>query len=65
MTRFALAKREPLLVEHELFRDAVLGQDTDIVTLKQGLRTVAVATAILESASTGLVVSTPNPQDDR
>ena len=64
MTRFALAKREPLLVEHELFRDAVLGQDTDIVTLKQGLRTVAVATAILESASTELAVNTPTPQEN-
>lgn len=58
MTRFALAKREPLLAEHELFRDAVLGNETDIVTLTQGLRTVEVAAAILESASTGRTVDT-------
>lgn len=53
MTRFALQKREPLLVEHELFRDAVLGNDVGIVTLKEGLRTVEVAAAILASARAG------------
>ena len=62
MTRFALGKREPLLVEHERFRDAVLGKDADIVTLEQGLRTVEVAAAILEAAATGRVVSTPVAQ---
>lgn len=62
MTRFALAKREPLLVEHELFRDAMLGKDSGIVTLAQGLRTVEVAAAILESAATGKAVSTVQPE---
>lgn len=56
VTRFAIPKREPLLVEHELFRDAVLGKDSDIVTLRQGLRTVEVAAAVLESASSGNTV---------
>ncbi len=57
-TRFAIAKREPLQVEHENFRDAVLaGKATDgIVTLRQGMRTVAVADAVLESASSGTTV---------
>lgn len=50
MTRFALSRREPLLVEHEQFRDAVLGKPADIVTLKQGLRTVRVAAAMLRAA---------------
>lgn len=63
MTRFALSKREPLLVEHERFRDAVLGKDSDIVTLEQGLRTVEVAAAILEAAATGRVVSTALAQE--
>ena len=63
MTRFALSKREPLVVEHERFRDAVLGKDADIVTLEQGLRTVEVAAAILEAAATGRVVSTAIAQD--
>jgi UDP-N-acetylglucosamine 3-dehydrogenase len=58
MTRFALSQREPLLVEHERFRDAVLGESSDIVGLVQGQRTVAVAAAVLESAATGRSVST-------
>lgn len=57
MVRFAIAKREPLLVEHERFRDAVEGKDADIVTLRQGLRTVEVSAAVLESAATGAAVS--------
>jgi len=56
MIRFAIPKREPLLVEHERFRDAVEGKTNDIVTLRQGLRTVEVAAAVLESAKTGTTV---------
>ncbi|BCL16613.1 Gfo/Idh/MocA family protein [Micromonospora sagamiensis] len=57
MVRYAIPKREPLLVEHERFRDAVEGKQSDIVTLRQGLRTVQVAAATLESASAGVTVS--------
>ncbi|WP_406085068.1 Gfo/Idh/MocA family oxidoreductase [Micromonospora zamorensis] len=57
MVRYAIPKREPLLVEHERFRDAVEGKESDIVTLRQGLRTVEVAAALLESASDGKVLS--------
>src|SRR5262245_52061471 len=53
MIRFAIPKREPLLVEHERFRDAVEGKDSDYVTLREGLRTVEVAAAVLESARQG------------
>ena len=56
MVRYAIPKREPLLVEHERFRDAVEGKQSDIVTLRQGLRTVQVAAALLESASVGATV---------
>ena len=56
MVRYAIAKPEPLRTEHEAFRDAVLGKDADIVTMRQGLATVAVAEAVLESATTGTVV---------
>lgn len=56
VTRFAIPKREPLLSEHEQFRDAVLGKDADIVTLEQGMRTVEVAAAILASAAGAGVV---------
>jgi predicted dehydrogenase len=51
--RYAFPKPEPLRVEHESFRDAVLGlpgATNNIVTMEQGLATVAVAGAMLESA---------------
>jgi predicted dehydrogenase len=57
MVRYAIPKREPLLVEHERFRDAVEGKESDIVTLRQGLRTVQVAAALLASASDGSTVT--------
>ena len=37
--------------EHEAFRDAVLGKEADIVTLQQGLTTVRVAEAVIQSAA--------------
>jgi predicted dehydrogenase len=48
-----------LLVEHERFRDAVEGKESDIVTLRQGMRTVEVAAAVLQSARTGETVRVP------
>jgi len=61
MIRYAIRKREPLLVEHERFRDAVEGKDSDIVTLQQGMRTVEVAAAVLTSAREGTTVRVPSP----
>ena len=55
--RYAIAKPEPLRTEHEAFRDAVLGKPADIVTMRQGLATVAVAEAVLESAQKGQTIS--------
>ena len=55
--RYAIAKPEPLRGEHENFRDAVLGKPADVVTLEQGLATLAVAEAMIESANTGTTVS--------
>ncbi len=55
VVRYAFAKPEPLRVEHEAFRDAVLGLPgalERIVTMEQGQATVAVASAMLESAKT-------------
>nr|WP_042378717.1 Gfo/Idh/MocA family oxidoreductase [Streptacidiphilus melanogenes] len=60
MIRFAIPKREPLLVEHESFRDAVSGKDADIVTLRQGLRTVEVSAAVLASAESGGTIRIPS-----
>ncbi|RMB61221.1 Gfo/Idh/MocA family protein [Tessaracoccus antarcticus] len=57
VVRYAFPKPEPLLREHENFRDAVLGKDADIVTLEQGLNTVRVAEAVIESATTGETVT--------
>jgi predicted dehydrogenase len=57
VVRYAIAKPEPLRVEHENFRDAVLGKDADIVTMVQGLTTVRVAEACIESATTGQTIS--------
>lgn len=57
MVRFAFAKPEPLKTEHEAFRDAVLGKDSDIVTMEQGFATVRVADAVLRSSRTHQVVA--------
>jgi predicted dehydrogenase len=57
VVRYAIAKPEPLRVEHEQFRDAVLGKDADIVTMTQGLQTVRVAEACIESARTGQTIT--------
>lgn len=57
MIRYAFPKREPLRVELEAFRDAVLGHETDVVTMQQGLRTLAVVEGLLDSARTGQSVS--------
>lgn len=57
VTRFAIAKPEPLRTEHEAFRDAVLGKDADIVTMEQGMATVRVAEAALEAAQTGRTIA--------
>jgi len=58
--RYAFAKPEPLKVEHESFRDAVLGlpgANENIVTMEQGLATVRVASAMIESSHTGSVIT--------
>jgi predicted dehydrogenase len=52
--RYAFPKPEPLKTEHEAFRDAVLGISgaiDRIVTMEQGLATVAVAAAMIDSAN--------------
>ena len=58
--RYAFAKPEPLRTEHEAFRDAVLGLPgavERIVTMEQGLATVAVASAMIDSSKNGSVIS--------
>ena len=55
-TRFAIPKPEPLRVQHENFRDAVLGLSDDVVTMREGLETVAVADACIRSAREGRTI---------
>lgn len=56
-TRYALRRREPLLVELEAFCDFVLGDDgTPAVTLAEGLETVRCAEKVLESARSSQTV---------
>lgn len=52
VVRYGIAKPEPLRTEHEHFRNAVRGLDSDIVTMQQGLDTVVVAEAAVHSAAT-------------
>jgi UDP-N-acetylglucosamine 3-dehydrogenase len=52
VTRYAFPKREPLRVEHEAFRDAVLGKPSDVVTMEQGQRTLEVVESALDAART-------------
>lgn len=48
VTRYALEKREPLRIEHEGFREAILtGDISNIVTLNEGLRIVQTAEQIV------------------
>lgn len=53
MIRYAMPKPEPLQVEHEAFRDAVLGRPTMITTLAEAVRAVEVAEAVLDAAARG------------
>lgn len=65
MTRFAFPKPEPLRVEHENFRDTLLAKDSDIVTLRQAVATVAVANAAAEAAATGQVVTIETEEEGK
>ena len=54
--RYAIPKREPLALEAEHFRDAVLGTGGEAVTMADGVATLIVVEAILASASENRVV---------
>ena len=53
VTRFAFAKREPLRAELEAFRDAVLGQPSELSTMNEAVHTLEVVESALESARDG------------
>ena len=53
MTRFALDRKEPLLAEHEAFRDSVLaGKAMNIVTFAEGTRVVEIAEQMVADGRT-------------
>jgi UDP-N-acetylglucosamine 3-dehydrogenase len=57
VTKFALRREEPLAAELEAFCALVGGDDSaPVVTLAEGLETVVVAEAVLESAASGASV---------
>ena len=59
MTRYALARREPLLAELEAFADLVAGHESHVVTLAEGLGIVTCAEAVLQSAAERRTVELP------
>lgn len=48
--RYPLTKHQPLRIEYENFRDALIGRPNSCVTLEEGVNTLVVLEAILESA---------------
>lgn len=57
MTRYAIAKPEPLAVELAAFRDAVLGISNDVVSIREAARVVGVAEALLRSSASSATES--------
>jgi UDP-N-acetylglucosamine 3-dehydrogenase len=58
--RYAIAKREPLRVEQENFRDALWGRPEAaglVVSMDEGVHTLTVVEAILESAGTDRTIT--------
>ena len=53
IVRYALKKREPLAVEHEHFRDAILGKSSEHVSMREALTTMKVIQGMLDSAASG------------
>jgi UDP-N-acetylglucosamine 3-dehydrogenase len=56
MIRYAINKQEPLMTELSAFRDAVRGDSTRAVTMRDGLAAVQVAEAVLASSKSGQTV---------
>ncbi|MCX4400149.1 Gfo/Idh/MocA family oxidoreductase (plasmid) [Streptomyces sp. NBC_00053] len=62
VTRYAIPKQEPLIAEHEAFRDLVLGHSRRTATLHDGLHAVLVANAALQASRTGTTAAVPAPE---
>jgi UDP-N-acetylglucosamine 3-dehydrogenase len=57
--RYAIPRREPLLVEHELFRDAVSGASNEIVTSAEALRNFELSATLLQSVDCRIALPAP------
>ncbi len=57
--KYSFEKPEPLLTEHEAFRDYVKGTQENFISLEEGTETVKVAEAILKSARESSTVNFP------
>jgi predicted dehydrogenase len=53
---YEFERPEPLLLEHENFRDHILGKKAEIITLDEGIKTIEISDAILKSASREICV---------
>lgn len=60
--RYAFAKREPLRVEQEHFRDAINGDPTNIVSMDDGVDTLRVVEAMLRAAAGRETVRVHEPE---
>ncbi len=62
VTRYAIPKREPLLLELEAFRDAVLGVgESRVVTIEDATHTVEVASTMLRASASEATEQVGNP----
>lgn len=59
VVRYALTRKEPLLTEHEAFRDAIASGGTNIVTMHEALHTVKAVESTVVSAQTKSFVNVP------
>lgn len=55
---YAFPKPEPLFLEHESFRDWILGIGENVVRIEEGLEVVRIASAAIQSNSEKKVIST-------
>jgi UDP-N-acetylglucosamine 3-dehydrogenase len=58
--RYAIPKQEPLLAEHEAFRDLVLGLGCRTATMQDGVHAVLTAHAAIQAAHVGHTIAVPD-----
>lgn len=63
--RYAIPKPEPLRLEHENFRDAILGTSDDIVSMREAMAAVVVAEACLQASRDGRTINLISDQTRR